>query len=162
MLAKKQEVRNNIQSNLSDSKLSGQPKENRIIQEFELGKLCIKYINVKGPIKNFELFTNSNYIRSNQTSLNVITYYVTRETTPGPLLWANCKQSRILIPLLLPSSSSPWKGWFMDIWAAGDVCTDACVFGWMGVQLVYFTGLMCIWKSEFRDKGMLKGGANSS
>ena len=57
MLAKKQEVRNNIQSNLSDSKLSGQPKENRIIQEFELGKLCIKYIIVKGPIKT------SNYSR---------------------------------------------------------------------------------------------------
>jgi hypothetical protein len=40
-------------------------KKNRIIQEFEIVKLCSKYIIVKGPIKNFELFTNSNYASSN-------------------------------------------------------------------------------------------------
>ena len=48
-----------------------QQKNNRIIQEFELWKLCSKYIIVKGTIKNFELFTNSNYISSNWTSLSV-------------------------------------------------------------------------------------------
>jgi hypothetical protein len=50
----------------------------------------------------------------------------------------------------------------MDVWVAGDVCTDACVCGWMDVQLGYFTGLMCIWKPEFKDKGMLKREADSS
>ena len=51
-----------LQSNLSDSKLKGPQKKNRIIQEFELGKLCSKYIIVKRPIKKlwiiheFELY----------------------------------------------------------------------------------------------------------
>ena len=31
-------------------------KKKRIIQEFELWKLCSKYIIIKGPIKNFELY----------------------------------------------------------------------------------------------------------
>ena len=43
----------------------GTTKKNRIIQEFELGKLCSKYIIVKVPIKNFELFMNLNYISLN-------------------------------------------------------------------------------------------------
>ena len=44
-----------VQSNLSNSKLKG-PQKKRIIQEFELWKLCSKYIIIKGPIKNFELY----------------------------------------------------------------------------------------------------------
>ena len=40
-------------------------QKNRIIQEFELGKLCSKLESAKGPIKYLKLFTNSNYISSN-------------------------------------------------------------------------------------------------
>ena len=40
-------------------------QKNQIFQEFELGKLCSKYKIVKRPIKNVELFTNSNYTSSN-------------------------------------------------------------------------------------------------
>jgi hypothetical protein len=39
---------------------------------------------------------------------------------------------------------------------------DACVFGWMDVQLGYFTGLTCVSKPKFKDKGMLKRGVDSS
>ena len=51
-----------IQSNLSNSKLKGPPKKNRIIHELELGKLCSKLEWVKGPMKklliihDFELY----------------------------------------------------------------------------------------------------------
>ena len=44
-----------IQSNLSNSKLKGPPKKNRIIQEFELEKLCSKLDWVKGPIKKLRI-----------------------------------------------------------------------------------------------------------
>ena len=54
-----------VQSNLSNSKMKGPPKKNQIIQEFKLGKLCGKLEWVKGPIKNFKLLKNSNYISSN-------------------------------------------------------------------------------------------------
>ena len=58
-----------VQSNLSNSKLKGPQKKKKKKKsnypEFDLGKLCSKYIIVKGPIRNFELFTNSNYISSN-------------------------------------------------------------------------------------------------
>ena len=43
-----------LQSNLSNSKLK-EPQKNRIIQEFELRKLCSKLEWVKGPIKKLRI-----------------------------------------------------------------------------------------------------------